>query len=58
MGPQTFEYLLNMIGPGREKNGVFQLKLPIVYNRSLSKPLICFSFASQFSVDHAYHPIL
>ena len=30
MGPQTFEYLLNMTGPGREKIGVFQLKLPIV----------------------------
>ena len=30
MRPQTFEYLLNMIRPGIEKNVVFQLGLSIV----------------------------
>ena len=33
MEPQTFEYLLNMIRPGIEKNGVFQLGLPVVQQK-------------------------
>ena len=27
MGPQTFEYLLNMIGPGREKKWSFSIEI-------------------------------
>ena len=47
MGPQTFEYLLNMIGAGIEKIEFFIWEW-LSYYRGLSNSLICFFFVSQF----------